>query len=373
MTKKLASGQQQAFDACIQEAVSYMHMLLRARQHPNAPLLFNGLIANASMFVVESNRCLTKLFPDLRDALSQNHVELLNASRHRAKLLDHTDKSIEEITGELITIAKEQRKFFLERHSGLLGPLKRAIQPDMGLSIYNSHIFTTTHSTIFEFGGKFDLTAKSYAFGEAIGFYIASLLNLFQIEIPSSVEPADLLVKFEIRDIKYEALYGRGPLDTTRMDFAAGLMLMLANLNFAYYISPGLAPSNSHALFRMKVITAFHANSNINIMQGRLMANGSGNTENEEFFREALGNSDSRWLRKQSRLRNLLMHCLPEPQTASEFQADTTRIDAIEKIGGGLSFDEISKLADRNIAHLSGLLELGFKLSGNPFWFGRVS
>ena len=374
MIRNFAPGQRQAFEACIQDAVSYMILFSKAREHPKAPLLFNGLIANASMFVVESNRCLTTLFPELRDVLSQIHVELLHASRHRAKLLDHTEKTIEGLTGELVRIAKDQRKKSLEPHKGLLGPLKRTLQPDMGLSIYDGHIFTTTHSTIFEFGGDFELTAKSFAFGEAIGFYTASLLNLFRIEIPSIVKPADLPGNIEMRDIKYEALFNRGQLGATRMDFSAGLILILANLNFAHYILSGLLPSNSHALLRMKFITAFHANSNINLMQSRLMASKLGNTKNiEGFFREALGNTDSRWLRRQRRLRNLLTHYLPDAQMASEFQVDTTRMNAIQKMGGGLSFDEINALLNRNIGHLSGLLESGFNLTGDPFWYGKVT
>jgi hypothetical protein len=372
LIKNFASGQQQAFEACIQDAVSYMNLFSRAQEHANAALLFNGLIANASMFVVESHQCLITLFPEFRDVLSQNYIDLLYASRHRAKLLDHAAKTIEEVTGDLVTIAKDQRRLFLEPHSGFLGPIKKALQRDMGLSIYNGHIFTTTHSTIFEFGGDFDLTTKSLAFGEAIGFYTASLLSLFSIEIPPSVEPADLPGKFEMRDIKYEALYNRGQLGATRMDFSAGLILILANLNFAYYILPGLLPSNSHALFRMKFITAFHANININSMQGRLMANKLGDTKIVEFFRKALGNSDSRWLRKQRRLRNLLTHYLPDAQMASDLQVNATRMNAIERIGGGLSFEEINALLNRNIGYLSGLLESGFNLAGDPYWLGKI-
>lgn len=372
MAKALSPDQQQAFDACIQDVVSYMSLFLRAKEHPNAALLFNGLIANASMFVIESNRCLTTLFPQLRALISQNNVGILHTSRHRAKLLDYKEKTIEEVTGELLTIAKEQRKKFLESHTGFLGPLKKALQSDMGLSIYDNHIFTTTHTTIFEYGGDHDLTAKSFAFGEAIGFYTASLLKLFQIDLPPSIEPADLPGRFEMRDIKYEALYNRSQLGATRLDFSAALILILANLNFAYYILPGLLLSNSHALFRMKFITAFHANSNINLINGRLMENKSGDTKNSVFFREALRNADSRWLRKQRRLRNLLIHYLPDSQIASEFRDNATRIDAIEQFGGGLSYDEINALLNRNIAHLSGLLESEFKLAGDPFWLGKV-
>lgn len=372
MTNNLAPSQQQALEACIRDAVSFMNLLLKAQEHPKAALLFNGLIANASMFVFESHRCLTTLFPDARDVFSSSHAELLRASRHRAKLLDNAEKTIEEVTGELVTIAKRQRDSFLEPQSGILGPLKRVFQPDMGLSIYDGHIFTTTHSTIFEFGEDCDLTVSAFAFGEAIGAYTASLLNLFQIEIPSSVEPAELPGIIEMRDIKYEALYNRGQLGANRMDFSAGLILILANLNFAIYILSGLLPLDSHTLFRIKFITAFHANSNIRSIQDRLMANKLGSSEIGNLFREALGNSDSRWLRKQRRLRNLLTHYLPDAQMVSELPVDATRMNAIEHFGGGLSFDEINVLLDRNIAHLSGLLETGYNLAGDPFWPRKV-
>ena len=219
-----------------------MNLFLKARQHPKAALIFNGLIANASMFVYESHRCFTTLFPDTRDSFSSSHADLLHASRHRAKLLDNTEKTIEEVTAELITIAKRQRDNFLEPHRGILGPLKKAFQPDMGLSIYDSHIFTTTHSTIFEFGEGCDLKASAFAFGEAIGAYTATVLNLFQIEIPSSVKPAELPGNIEMRDIKYEALYNRGQLDANQMHFSAGLILILTNLNFVIYILSGLLP-----------------------------------------------------------------------------------------------------------------------------------
>lgn len=372
MVNTLAPGQQQSLEACILDAVAVMNLLLRVQERSDAALLINGLIANASMFVFESHRCLTTLFPGTRDIFSSSDIDLLRASRHRAKLLDNTEKTIEEVTAELVEIAKRQRDIFLEPHRGFLGPLKRAFQPDMGLSTYDNHIFTTTHSTIFGFGEDCDFTENAFAFGKAIGAYIARFLNLFQIDIPSSVEPAKLPGNIEMRDIKYEALYNRGGLGANRTNISAGLILILANLNFARYILPGLLPSESHTLFRMKFITAFHANSNIKSIQGRLMGTKLRSVEIGEFFKEALGNSDSRWLRKRRPLRNLLTHYLPDSLIISELPMDATRIDTIERFGRGLSFDEIDALLDRNIAHLSDLLETGYNLAGDPFWLGKV-
>lgn len=107
-------------------------------------------------------------------------------------------------------------------------------------------------------------------------------------------------------------------------------------------------------------------------MQGRYMANKLGDTKIEEFFRKALGNSDSRWLRRQNSLRNLLTHYLPDALLASDLQENSTQMNAIERFSGGLSFAEINALLNRNIAHLSGLLESGFNLTGDPFRLEKV-
>jgi hypothetical protein len=76
-------------------------------------------------------------------------------------------------------------------------------------------------------------------------------------------------------------------------------------------------------------------------IQNRLAANASLSTDIRELFRDALGNADSRWLRKRGSLRNLLAHYLLDSKAAVRFPSDATRVDAIECLGGGLTFDEI--------------------------------
>mgnify|MGYP006921588179 CR=1 FL=1 len=372
LNTNLPSRQQQALEACISDAVSYVSMFLKAQQHAEAPLLFNGFIAHASMFVYESYRCVATLFPDVIDIISPSYAELIRKSRHRAKLLDDTNKTIEEVTAELLAIAERQRDFFLAPHCGFFAPLKRALQPDMGISICDNHIFTTTHATIYAFGDNGISDQGSFEFGKTIGAYSATLLNLFQIEIPSPAAPLRLTGNIEMRDIKHEALYNRGPLGVNRLDFSTGLILILANLNFVIYVLSKLLPPNDHALFRMKFITAFHANTSIKSMQDRLMADKTVSSKVKDFFGNALGNKDSRWLRKRKHLRNLITHYLPNETVISELLEGTSRIETIEHYGGGLTFDEMNTLLDRNIAHLSGLLEKNYDLAGDPFWLGKV-
>jgi hypothetical protein len=372
MADSLDTGQKQALEACIHDTVSFMSLFAKAQQHPQSALLFHGMVPYASMYVVESYRCLTKIFPELQSVLSSEHPDLLHASRHRAKLLDNAQRSIEEVTGELVTIAVQQRQSFLGLHHGFLGTLKRLVQPDMGLSTYNGHMFSTTHSTIFGFGEGCDFNTSAFAFGKAMGAYTASLLNLFQLEMQMPPAPAPLPDTIEMRDIKFEALYNRGPFGTCGTRIAAGLALLLANLNYTHYILRGMLSTGGHTFFRLKFIVAFHATANIKAIQDRLASTTSASTDTRHLFRDALGNMDSRWLRKRDSLRNLLTHYLADPQTVAKLPSGATRVDAIEYLGG-LSFNEIDTLLDRYIAHLANILESGFCLSGDPFWYGQVS
>jgi hypothetical protein len=44
----------------------------------------------------------------------------------------------------------------------------------------------------------------------------------------------------------------------------------------------------------------------------------------------------------------------------------------IEHLSDGLIMREIDELLDRHIVRLLNVLEKGFELQGDPFWYGRV-
>jgi hypothetical protein len=376
MNRELNGGQQQALESCLHDAISFMALFTAFRQHPQAPLLFFGMVPLASIFVVESYDCLTTIVPELNTVLDKDHAELLRASRHRAKLLDggqRSNASIEDVAGELLQIAEEQRRISLRPHSGFLGPLKRWIQPDMGLYLYDGHVFSSTHATIFGFGAGVEPESAAYTFSESLGAYTATLLGAFGLPAPSPSPPTTLPGRIEMRDIKYEALYCRAPVPADRMDLAAGLALLLASLNYIHHVLRRLLPAGGHTLFRLKFLVAFHADSNLRAIQACLSRGESLQDSPHNFFREALGNSDSRWLRGRRTLRNLITHYLPDPRIASEFPPGITRVGVIERLSGDRSFEEMDSLLDRHIAHLARTLEAAFRLSGNPFWLGKVS
>jgi hypothetical protein len=207
----LEVGQLHALEAIERDTASLLLLFTTVRQHRHSALLLPSLMPSAAMFVVESYRCLTKLVPKLGDVLSKTLADQLRPSRQRAKLLD-AKKSLEAVVGDLTAIAEQQRSFFLAPHTGFWGPLKRAIQPDLGLSTYDGHMFSTTHSTAFSYGENRDPATSAFSAGEALGSYLVALAILFQMQMPQPLPASVLPGKIEMRDIKSEALYQRGPL-----------------------------------------------------------------------------------------------------------------------------------------------------------------
>ena len=261
-------NQPQAFEAIAHDTVSLMSLFLTIQHHPKAELWSLGVLPPASMYVVESHKALKKLAPDVAAPELEGFANRVRSSRHRAKLLDDTDKNVEQVTIDLAEVAKRQARFFMDPHTGVLGPLKRAIQPDLGLSTYDGHIFATTHATAFSFGHDYDLSGRAVSLGRALGAYTATMLKMFGLQMPMPAPPSALPGAIEMRDIKSQALYGRGPLGKTPTESAAGMTLLLVNLNHMRCIMQKLLPVGGLTQFRLKFIVAYHADSNLRDYSG---------------------------------------------------------------------------------------------------------
>lgn len=107
MTDELDAGQKQALEACVYDTASFLLLFKEIQQHPQSALLFLGIMPSASMYVVESYRCLVTLFPEFEGIFASDYADLLRASRRRAKLLDDSRKSIDDVAKELVAIAEQ--------------------------------------------------------------------------------------------------------------------------------------------------------------------------------------------------------------------------------------------------------------------------
>ncbi len=372
----LDNRRQQAVNFCLHDTMVFRLLGENLQQHPHSGLFILGLVPAASMYVVESHNCLVNALAYLslpKTALPLNVEDaFFKASRHRAKLLDSRDKKIDEVCKELMMIAENQRNYFQRSHTGLFAFLKRRLQPDMGLFYSNGHIFSTTHSIIFGFGEDFDFmdSVEAHAWGYKLGNYVGKLCEVFDLD--SDISLGQLALTNEMRDIRYEAIYTRGQLGTCSLEFTAGLILLLANLNYVHYVLRPLLPAGDVTLFRLKFITAFHAMRGLQLIQGRLRTTTNIASDVTYLFGEMLGHKDGKWLRKQNQLRNMLVHYMPDEAIMSELPTGANYIEIIEHLGHS-PLPEMDTRLDRYIAHLSSLLEEGFTLEGDPFRLGKVS
>jgi hypothetical protein len=367
----LSPGAAQALEACVLDALGFKQLLLSAIDHPHAGILIQGLLAPAAMFVVESYDCLTKLIPDSKNTLSCDTADFLRSARHRAKLLNNPQKSIQDVSLELVCIAQQQRRDSLAPHHGLLGPLKRILQPDMGLYLYDGNIIWTTHATVFCFGDTGDPLKIAFKFGQAVGEYLTTVLELFDTREVTLSGKHSLPGRFEMRDIKYEQIYRRGSLGSGRFEVGAALVLFLASANFSYHIIGGFLPDLGHTQLRLKLITAYHIASGLQMIQDGLVRPDTPRSKMKEIFAELVGNRNGRWLRKNQRLRNLLLHYLPNPNIINKVSSGDTRTIVVERLAG-MSLEQLNQLVDRYLLAVTTGLQQGFQLEGDPFWLGRV-
>jgi len=360
--------QPQAVEAIASDTQALFSSLETLGTHESGPLLSLGAIPTAAMYVVESYRALRRMVPEAADLLDEEFSDLLGHSRHRAKLLDQPGITPDSASAGLTELADRQASYFLELHSGPFGWLKRALQPEMGLSRYDGHVFSTTDATGFQlgFGDIASAGPKVRRLGEVVGAYLAALSGVLQVQRP---EPAVAVLRgsIDMRDIKSAQLYQRGRLGQMPPDLSRGATLLLINLNYVRLILAPLMPMGGLSQHRIKFVVAYHTDSALRSFQTSLR--GTEAHPAASVLTEVIGTADARWLRKRHSLRNLLVHYLDTSADNQGFD----RVAAIERHSGSVSFGESCLLLDRYLEHTAHVLEEGFELQGDPFWLGAVT
>lgn len=146
-----------------------------------------ALMPFLSAFIFESSEYIKRKDPAAVRAL-EPHRDLLRTSRLRFKLLDDNRKSFDEVLDNASDLAAVNSGWMMEDHRGLLGPLKRLIQPDLGVFFAQTEMFCTTHVAFLNLGlSKEALAASSLSLANLgpylhdtsvdFGRYLAFLLH----------------------------------------------------------------------------------------------------------------------------------------------------------------------------------------------------
>ena len=124
------------------DAKLFRDLALDPRFESVRPIAALALMPFLSAFVYESARYIGRT-----DAAvgKPPHEDMLLASRMRVKLTEDKYRSSAEDLEKAEELPAVNSGWFLEGHRGLLGPLKRSIQPDLGLLFMEGEVVCTTH------------------------------------------------------------------------------------------------------------------------------------------------------------------------------------------------------------------------------------
>ncbi len=349
-----------------QDAVFFLRLIETLIHHPDSALLAPAVQPFASLFVVESNTRLLE-YSSLPAVLTEDALRAIRPARHRAKLLLSRSSDVSRVVAEFDAIVQDERRHFVDSHRGWLAPLKRWLQPDLGLSLCDGHIFSTTHGTRFMFGDDFEGQRLREA-SSIVAAYCSSLSRAFG-HPPSRSKVEARPIGVIMKDIKCEALYQRGPLGELDLAWSGALAIVLANANFVGKVLRKLVDVDSPSYIKLCVLCAFHAIESLRLVQDRLVSEKRLPSSAADVLR-SVATPEVRQLRKRKELRDALVHFQPKRVQAA--RRPDSYAELLASLSGGLSQEDLAGLANSVLATVTTALVGGFDLHPGTFWHGTV-
>lgn len=236
-----------------------------------------ALAPYVAMFVVESFAFLRR-----RRAASGSlgdHEPAINQCRHTLKFLDDDQRGVAGVLALYERMRDASYQSFVGSHVGLLGPLKRWLQPDVSVFVHDGRAFGTSDAVLVQQlahrdhvpsapGGAIlgpELHDRSVALGE----YIGRVATAFNVTADGHDAPA--LSPSAGVDAKGRAFYGRLlRLEEEGVGVAMMLTSLLGSTNFVLYVLPAMAGRRGalDVMFTLKwrLITLFHVYSSLGLL-----------------------------------------------------------------------------------------------------------
>lgn len=220
-----------------------------------------------------------ELFAEYRDAVIK--------VRARMKLFDDTRGGLDGLLDAFELAREHTHSWFNKDHHGVLGRLKRRLQPDLGIYWIGARPAVTTHTAVLTMGltqerlERLDAATMHEAmrefgseFSQAIGAYVGQLAAMF--------EAAGMLVRPEPENLRtvditfthsdhyatraYEQIqHGFGFADP---QLAVAALFVATQVNYARSVLPAMLRGDGFLLLRARLLTAYHATSALQELAG---------------------------------------------------------------------------------------------------------
>lgn len=328
-----------------------------------------ALMPFVSAFTYESSEYIKRKDPAMVRAL-EPHRELLRASRLRLKLLDDSRKSFDEVLDNASELAAISSDWMMEDHRGLFGPLKRLIQPDLGVFFVQDEVFCTTHVAFLNLGlSKESLAASSLSLenlgpylrgtSEDFGQYLALLLHKLNIGMEVSEDAQEApLPPAGFRDLKSKRLYGKIARRAApdRVPVCLLLTAILSQVNTAHLLVPSIAGKNDVAAFKIRFVSLFHAASSLQKLINQDQDGSFLHPDAAQQIGAALNADPVRNILELRFLRNNLVHYDVHKRTASQLFADLPLFGLVEALAQGKSLAAVASDVEKGLSLVSDLL-----------------
>ena len=351
----------------------FRDLALHPRCESIRPFAFLALMPFLSAFVFESAD-YTARNGLVSSANLRSHEHLLRTSRQRLKLLDDDRKSFEAILQSASNLAAINSRWFYDRHRGMLGPLNRLLQRDLGICVMEGEPVFTTHVLFLNMG----LTEESLTFSslslknlgpflqstsEDFGRYMRMLLDALGLD---AQKPDDALdapkTEREFRDFKSERFY-----DAIARQVAPGripicilLTSILSQVNTARVIVPMVAGNNNIAAFKVGFVSLFHAASSLQKLLNHDRLDHFLNADAAQRISTIVGHRSVKNVRKNRALRNTLVHYRVESGVSARLSSEPPLFSLVEACSAGKrTFSSVANDVTVGLDHVSvGLREL---------------
>lgn len=273
------SRQKYELDLIKRDVCLYLEIMSKLSKQKGTSILFPGLAPYFSLFVVEAHNYLNRNLPNYNNSLSNQINAIITAARMRVKYFDDTLKGVSGTFNLLEWVSDFHEEWYIKRHKGVLSPIQRYLQDDIGVFFYELHIIGSTHTGILNLGfaqGDLPNTSESisthisklsFSIGEGFGSYISNICSLPEFAVTDtdfgkftySITEEELKYKDDKSDKLLQSIFNK----STSAETNLSLLWFLTQVNYLQYILTSSVVAEHYTLFKIKYILLYHLVSSL--------------------------------------------------------------------------------------------------------------
>ncbi len=336
----------------------------RLKTEPGKGVLGLAMAPVLAFYVVEANDWMKRHSGGALAKILGQHDSELRDFRAALKVFDTRKGGLRGVTGRLQDVQQHCVAAFDRHHGGILGPLKRALQDDLGLYFLGSDLVCTTH--VAALGSSFlpdardasgatasRETSPSFQFGQRCGQFIGAVArstgSAFAAHHARSSGADAEYLWFEDHKAGSYYLALQEKLGSTD-SLAAPVTFMIAQVNFVHrWLRHVLVEPSPGLSFRLRFVVCFNALRALSILGSVTRGQPS---PLAGLVASQLSTQSARKLRRMERLRNILAHYDLSLATPAEL-ADPQPLAQLVQRRGGMDLDELGATVDEVLESLS--------------------